>query len=48
MAVARKWLDEKILAATNTNATIEELLDVVFSIRFVSYQIINLVSSIGN
>jgi hypothetical protein len=36
--VARQRLGKKVIAATNTHATIEELLDVSFSIWSVSYQ----------
>jgi hypothetical protein len=36
--VARQRLGKNITVATNTQATIEELLDAKFSTRFVSYQ----------
>jgi hypothetical protein len=36
--VPRQGLGENITAATNTHATIEELLDASFSMRSVSYQ----------
>jgi hypothetical protein len=36
--IAKKRLDKNIIAATNTHATIEELLDGVFSMQSVSYQ----------
>jgi hypothetical protein len=35
---ARKRLSKNVTAVTNTQATIEELLDASFSMRFVSYQ----------
>jgi hypothetical protein len=38
---ARQRIDKYFPAATNTHATIE-LLDVVFSMRSVSYQILNM------
>jgi hypothetical protein len=44
MAIARQWLDKHVPAVTNTYATIEELLDAVFSMQSVSYQIINSVT----
>jgi hypothetical protein len=37
-AVARQWLGKHAPAATNIHATTEELLDAVFSMRFVLYQ----------
>jgi hypothetical protein len=37
--VARQQLGRYVPAATNTHKTIEELLDAVFSMRSVSYQI---------
>jgi hypothetical protein len=40
LAVARQRLDKHVPATTNTQATIE-LLDAVFSVRSVSYQILN-------
>jgi hypothetical protein len=40
-AVARKRLGEHVHAATNTLATIEELLDAMISMRPVSYQILH-------
>jgi hypothetical protein len=39
---ARQRLGKHISAATNTHATIYELLDAVFSMRSVSYQILNM------
>jgi hypothetical protein len=36
--VARRRLDKNVTAATNTHATIEELLDASFSMLSVSYQ----------
>jgi hypothetical protein len=38
-AVVRQRLDKEIPATTNTHATIEELLDAVVYMRYVSYQI---------
>jgi hypothetical protein len=38
LIVARQRLGKKVTAATNTNATIEKLLDVSFSMRSVSYK----------
>jgi hypothetical protein len=38
LIVARQRLGKNVTAATNTHATIEELLDASFSIRSVSYQ----------
>jgi hypothetical protein len=35
MTVARKWLGKHVLAATTKHATTEELLNAVFSTRFV-------------
>jgi hypothetical protein len=35
---ARQQLSKNITAATNTHATIEELLDASFSVQFVLYQ----------
>jgi hypothetical protein len=40
--VARQRLGNHFPAATNTHATVEELMDVVFSMRSVSYQILNM------
>jgi hypothetical protein len=36
--VARQWLGKNITAATNTHATIEELLDALFSMGSMLYQ----------
>jgi hypothetical protein len=36
--VARERLDKNVIAATNTHAIIEELLDASFSMWYVSYQ----------
>jgi hypothetical protein len=36
--IAMQMLDKNVTAARNTHATIEELLDASFSLRFVSYQ----------
>jgi hypothetical protein len=36
--VARQRLDENVTAVTSTHATIEKLLDALFSARSVSYQ----------
>jgi hypothetical protein len=36
--VARQRLGKNVIAATNTHATIEELLEASFSVRSVSYQ----------
>jgi hypothetical protein len=36
--VARQWLGKNIIAAMNTHATIEELLDALFSMQFMLYQ----------
>jgi hypothetical protein len=41
-AVARQRLGKHISAATNTHATIEELLAAAFSLLPVSYQILNM------
>lgn len=41
-AVARQLLREHVLAGTNTYATVEEQLDVVFCMWPVSYQIVNM------
>jgi hypothetical protein len=38
LSSSRQQLDKTVTAATNTHATIEELLDASFSMRFVSYQ----------
>lgn len=35
-----KWLSKIITVATNTRATIEEMLDTSFSIRLMSYQLV--------
>jgi hypothetical protein len=40
-AVARQRLGKHVPATTNTHET-DELLDAVFSMRFVSYQILNM------
>jgi hypothetical protein len=39
---ARQRLGKQIPKLTNTHATVEELLDAVFSMRSVSYQILNM------
>jgi hypothetical protein len=39
--VDRQWIDKQVPASMNTDATIAEVLDAVFSIRSVSYQILN-------
>jgi hypothetical protein len=36
--VARQQLSKNVTAAMNTHATIEELLDALFSMRSISYQ----------
>jgi hypothetical protein len=36
--VVTQWLGEDVNAATNTQATIEDLLDASFSMRSVSYE----------
>jgi hypothetical protein len=36
--VARQWLGENVTVTMNTRATIEELLEALSSVRFVSYQ----------
>jgi hypothetical protein len=41
MEVAKQWLNKHVPAATNTHAT-TELLDVLFSMQSVSYQILNM------
>jgi hypothetical protein len=41
-AVARQRLGKYVFAATNTQATTEELLDAVISMPFVSYQTPNM------
>jgi hypothetical protein len=38
LTTARQGLSKHVSAATNTSATIEELLDVLFSVKCVSYQ----------
>jgi hypothetical protein len=38
-AVVRQRLGTQVPATTNTRATVEELLDAVFCMRYVSYQI---------
>jgi hypothetical protein len=40
--VARQRLSKHVSAATNTCTTTEELLDAVFSVWSVSYQIVNI------
>jgi hypothetical protein len=42
MAVARQWIGKHFSAATNTQSAIEELLDVVFSMNSVTYQILSM------
>jgi hypothetical protein len=42
MAVARQWFDKHIPVGMNTHRTIEELLDMVISMQFVSYQILDM------
>jgi hypothetical protein len=42
MAVARQWLSKHIPMATDTHATTEELLGVVFSTQCAWYQIFNM------
>jgi hypothetical protein len=37
--VARQWLGKNVTAVTNTHETIVELLDVLFSMRSVLYQL---------
>jgi hypothetical protein len=34
-AIARQWLSKNIIVAANTNATMEELLNTVFSMQYV-------------
>jgi hypothetical protein len=41
-AVARQWLGKNLPAKADTHATIEELLDAVFSMLSVSHQILNI------
>jgi hypothetical protein len=41
-AVARKRLGKHVPAATNTRTTIEELLEAVFSMQYVPYQILGM------
>jgi hypothetical protein len=41
-AVDRQRLSKHVSAATNTHATIEQLLDEVFCMRSLSYQILNI------
>jgi hypothetical protein len=36
--IARQRLGKSVTAATNTQATVEELLDALFSVRSVSYE----------
>jgi hypothetical protein len=43
--VARQRLGKHIPAATNTHATIEELLDTILSMRSVFYQALNIHSA---
>jgi hypothetical protein len=43
-AAARKWLGKHPPTTTNIHATVEELLDAVFSMRVVPYQILNIVT----
>jgi hypothetical protein len=40
--VARQRLGKQVPAATNRRATIEELMDAVFSMRAVSYEILSM------
>jgi hypothetical protein len=37
--IARQWLDKTVAAATNARAAVEELLDVLFSMWSMLYQI---------
>jgi hypothetical protein len=37
--MARQWLDKNVAAATNTYAAVEELLDVLFSMWSMLYQV---------
>jgi hypothetical protein len=41
-AIARQRLGTHVPAATNTHATIKELLDMVFSVRSMSYQTLSM------
>jgi hypothetical protein len=41
-SAANQWLGKYVPMATNTHATIEELLDTVFSVRFLLCQILNI------
>jgi hypothetical protein len=43
--VARQRLSKHLPAAINTHATIKELLEAVFSARFVTYQLLNTLCS---
>jgi hypothetical protein len=36
--IARQWLRRNVTAVTNTHATVDELLDALFSMWLVSYQ----------
>jgi hypothetical protein len=47
-AVALQQLGNIISAATNTHATIEEILDTMFSMRSVLYQILNSENKVGD
>jgi hypothetical protein len=40
--VAKQWLSKYVPVAANTRATIERLLDMMFSMQSVSYQILNM------
>jgi hypothetical protein len=40
-SVIRQWLGKQVPVAMNTHATTEELLDALFSMRSVSYDILN-------
>jgi hypothetical protein len=36
--IAREWLSKNVTVAMNAHATVEEMLDALFSVRSVSYQ----------
>jgi hypothetical protein len=42
MVIARQWLSKHVPAAMHTQATIEELLDVVFSVQSMLYQVLGM------